>query len=216
MKQLNVLILDTDNRDIVSLVYHYCHLGHRVFLPAPGTPGFIRGKTPLWPRFLMKSAATGKRHIDTLGVPKYDECDFGEDRFLSAEIDDIRPYTSSVSVELIDLNKFTDINVWHSTPNSTSQLPTFFDVVRRHIPNAKWISSGLDHFNHTLHGNPKNVVKFLPANYDDIPFPGKNVCGMYRSPFEFEFLDIDTTRKDVHRTEFLSFNHNFAVRHPIE
>lgn len=214
MKKLNIFIADKDNRDVTSLVYHYCKLGHRVFLPRPGTAGFAL--QPSWPRLLMKSSKdTSKRNLDIYGYEKYDEVKFGEDRFISQEIDEIQQklYEADVSCELVDVEKDdVHIDAWHTTPNSIVEIREWMDYARKHFPHAKWISSCMTHWDHSLSFNPQNLVKFLPANYRDIR-PDLNQTKMYRHRIEFEIMNIDyQTAKE--RSGWASFNHNFSVRQP--
>jgi len=215
---MNILILDTDNRDVVSLVYHYRHLGHQVYFPKIGTPG-SKEMTPLWTRLLFKTPDTVSRTrwIDVFGVPQYDSCKFGEDRFLSREISEINPYfEDNVYVDFIDIIKEGNkINAYHTTPNCVGCIEEFLSIAKQYMPKAKWISSSINHFEKSFVHNPKNVVRWLPANYKNT---GKelNSCDFYRHPFEFSYLDVNplqVTANDA--TDFVSFNHNYAQRQPV-
>jgi len=209
---VNIFIADHDNRDVVSLAYHYSVLGHRVFLPKPGTRGF--GKTPTWPRLVLKSSSNpSKRNLEIHGFEGYDEVKFGEDRFLSQEIEEIMSslYEKDVTCELIDLDKDkVDIDAWHTTPNAISDIDKWVKFCRNEFPNAKWISSCITHWDHALAHNPQNIVKFLPANYREIR-QDLNQVGMYRNRIEFDVMNVDYSSDRV-RSGWASFNHNFAVR----
>ena len=212
---MNIFIADHDNRDVVSLAFHYSMLGHRVFLPKPGTRGF--GKTPTWPRLVLKSSSNPlMRNLEIHGFEGYDEAKFGEDRFLSQEIEEIMSslYEKDVTCELIDLDRDRiEIDAWHTTPNAISDINYWVKFCRNEFPNAKWISSCLTHWDHSLKYEPKNIVKFLPANYRDIR-PDLNQVGMYRNRIEFEVLNVDYSH-DRDRKGWASFNHNFAVRQHV-
>jgi hypothetical protein len=209
---MNVFIADKDNRDIVSLIFHYTMLGHRVFLPKPGTAGFLH--SPTWPRLLLKSSSdTTKRNIEIHGYEKYDDVKFGEDRFLDVELSELmaKLYTASASCELIDIEKDgIHIDAWHSTPNATGDIDMWMGFAKKHFPHAKWISSCITHWDHSLAHGPLNVVKFLPANYRNLR-PDLNQVGMYRNRIEFEIMNIDYAVNN-NRKGWASFNHNFAVR----
>ena len=211
---MNIFIADLDNRDIISLIYHYCKLGHRIFMPRPGTLGF--GHQPTWPRLLLKSAKDKtKRNLEVYGYEKYEEVKFGEDRFLSVEIDEIqqRLYEKDVFCELIDIEKDNvQIDAWHATPNTITIIDNWVDFARKHFPHAKFISSCMTHWDHSLKHDPKNLVKFLPANYRNIR-PEINQVGMYRNRIEFEVMNVDYN-SNIQRSGWASFNHNFAVRQP--
>lgn len=211
---MNIFIADHDNRDVVSLAFHYSMLGHRVFFPKPGTRGF--GRTPTWPRLVLKSSSNpAKRNLEVHGFEGYDEARFGEDRFLSQEIEDIMSslYEKDVTCELIDLDRDSfEIDAWHTTPNAISDVDHWVRFCRAEFPNAKWISSCITHWDHSLTHNPQNIVKFLPASYREIR-PDLNQVGMYRNRIEFDVLNVDYTRvRD--RSGWASFNHNFSVRQP--
>lgn len=212
---MNIFLSDHDNRDIISLIYHYCKLGHRVFMPRPGTIGF--GHQPTWPRLLLKSSSDkSKRNLELYGYEKYDEVKFGEDRFISTEIDELQHilYEKDVSCELIDIEKdHVDIDVWHATPNTITMIDQWFSFAQKYFPSAKWISSCMTHWDHSLKHNPKNLVKFLPANYRNIR-PDLNQVGMYRNRIEFEVLNVDYDF-EKERNGWASFNHNFSVRQPL-
>jgi len=209
---MNIFIADHDNRDVVSLIFHYSMLGHRVFLPKPGTRGF--GRTPTWPRLVLKSSSSpDKRNLEIHGYESSDDVKFGEDRFISQEIEEIMSslYERDVTCELIDLDRENvDIDAWHTTPNAISEVDRWFNFCRSEFPHAKWISSCITHWDHSLKNNPKNVVKFLPANYRDIR-PDINQVGMYRNRIEFDVLNVDY-KGDKSRSGWASFNHNFAIR----
>lgn len=211
---MNIFLCDKDNRDIVSLVYHYCKLGHKVFLPKPGTLGFAL--QPSWPRLLMKSTSEpSKRNLELHGYEGYDDVKFGEDRFISQEIEEIQQklYEADVTCELVDIEKDpVHIDAWHTTPNSIVEIREWVEYAKKHFPHAKWISSCMTHWDHSLSFNPKNLVKFLPANYEDIR-PDINQAKMYRHRIEFDLMNVDyLTNKD--RSGWASFNHNFSVRQP--
>ena len=211
---MNIFIADKDNRDLVSLVYHYTKLGHKVFVPKPGTEGF--GMHPKWPRLILRASSDPtKRNLDIYGFEDYDSVEFGEDRFLSQEIDEIRDklYEQDACLELIDINKDSvHIDAWHSTPNSITDLPQWIEFAKKHFPHAKWISSCMTHWDHSLSYNPKNLVKFLPANYKNLRMD-INQVEMYRHRIEFDVMNIDYNTPKP-REGWASFNHNFAVRHP--
>ncbi len=209
-----VFIADRDNRDITSLIYHYCKMGWKVFLPKPGSEGF--GHQPSWPRLVLKSTNDPtKRNLDVHGYEQYDDVKFGEDRFLSQEIEEIQQklYETDASCELIDINvDKVHIDAWHTTPNSILDVGTWMEYAKKHFPHAKWISSCMTHWDHNLQGSPQNVVKFLPANYRDA-HPRLNQVAMYRHRIEFDVMNVDYNEvKD--RSGWASFNHNFAVRQP--
>jgi hypothetical protein len=216
MKRLNVLILDKDNRDVVSLTYHYCTLGHNVMFPAPGTPGW--NNSPLWPRILLRTTHDPSvRHVD-LCQPTTEELNaFGEDSFLIDELSAIVPYSrNDVTCELVDVREVgRQIDVWHSTPNATGILDGCMSVAGEFFPRAKWISSSMHHFDASLKGNPQNIVRFLPASYHAVG-SDRNACNMYRHPFEAELLWAPARGDESSTNGFASLNHNFSLRHPNE
>lgn len=209
-----VYIADKDNRDVPSLVYHYCKMGWQVYLPKPGTEIFAL--QPSWPRLLLKSSSDPtKRNLDIYGYESFDEVKFGEDRFISQEIEEIqqRLYEADASCELVDIEKDSvEIDAWHTTPNSIVEIDQWFTFAQKNFPHAKWISSCMTHWDHGLRYDPRNLVKFLPANYKDIR-PDLNQTKMYRHRIELDVANVDYSEAKS-REGWASFNHNFSVRQP--
>jgi len=212
---MRILILDNDNRDIVSLVYHYNMLGHEPCVPAPGTLGYQF--SPLWPRVLFKDYNNRKKRIIDDFQFKDDISEisnFGEDRFVNKEWIEKNPvYNSDVGLSFVDVEKEGHtFDAWHTTPNAKSKLPEFFEIAKKYFPKAKWISSSIDHFDHDALGC-KNVIKWLPANYVDAKC-SENDHYLFRHPFEFEYVNVSTKNSSYNNKMFSSLNHNFSVRHP--
>ena len=87
MKKLNILIVDHGSRSgQIGLPYHYSKLGHNVYMMKPYQGSFDWEKIPTWPRMLMKSTKKSqKRNFEVTDLPKFDNFDYGEDRFLVSE-----------------------------------------------------------------------------------------------------------------------------------
>jgi len=216
---MNVLILDKGSRGgQCGFPYHYCKLGHKVYMIKPGEPDFPWANIPTWPRMLMKNS-TGKRNFETHNLPAFDDFDFGEDRFLVAQNEELRQkmYESDVFCELITVDDITSgkikINAIHTTDHCTPNLKDLLGFKKKYLPHAKWISSTFDPgnlkpFDITL----QNAVRILPAVYEN-EYRDINSCDFYRHPFEFELLGVDTIPLEE-TSGFGSFNHNFSQRDP--
>jgi hypothetical protein len=217
---MRILILDTDNRDIISLIYHYNVLGHEPCVPAPGTLGYQF--SPLWPRVLFKDYHNRKKRIiDNINFENdiSEVSKFGEDRFVTKNwIEENPVYKSDIGLSFVDIeNEGDTFDAWHSTPNAKSSLPIFMELSKKYFPKAKWITSSVDHFDHNIL-NCKNVIKWLPANYAFTKFCD-NENYFFRHPFEFEYLNVKISNENIieyDNKRFSSFNHNFSVRHPVQ
>jgi hypothetical protein len=189
-------------------------MGWQVYAPKPGTEIFAL--QPSWPRLLTKSSSQpSKRNLDIHGYEDYENVRFGEDRFISQEIEEIQQklYEADATVELIDVeNENVEIDAWHTTPNSIVELDQWVSFAKKNFPNAKWISSCITHWDQSLKYEPKNIVKFLPASYKNIR-PDLNQTKMYRHRIEFDVCNVDYTA-NLNRNGWASFNHNFAIRQP--
>lgn len=225
MKSLNIMICDSDDRGgQAGLPYHYRKLGHRVFMPKPGSPGLNWSRIPVWPRLLMKSQTDPtKRNLEIHGYPKGDGVIFGEDRFVEQELAEMEPlYTSEAECDLVDLSKENiHIDAFHTTCNAVTELQSIFDnFVRPYMPNAKWISSTFNSWElHPLGLKPKNVCRMLPANYEhEFQYAEPNhACNFYRHHTEFDLYGVKRDHASMiadPREGFASFNHNYSVRQP--
>jgi len=219
---MNILILDRGSRGgQCGFPYHYCKLGHKVYMVKPGEEGFRWNQIPVWPRLLMKNS-TKKRNFEDLGLPSFEDFSYGEDRFLQTQKEELlqKMYESNVSCELITLKDLENgkikIDAIHTTDHCVGILDELLEFKKKYIPHAKWISSTFDpgSFRDGMPCGiiPENVVRILPAIYEN-QFKDKNSCDFYRHPFEFELLGIDTKIKNKTK-DFGSFNHNFSNRDP--
>jgi hypothetical protein len=229
LKKLNILLLPADDRGFqAGIPYHYAKLGHNVFVPKFGSPDLDWTKIPTWPSLLMKSQSDcRKRNLDIHGFPKGNELLFGEDCFMERELHEMQstarktgmPYDSVAACELIDLSKQrVHIDAFHTSANAVLDLEKLFDFTKKYAPHAKWISSTLTHWEHNPGGfNPKNVVRTLPANYDNV-FTNRNSCNFYRHHTEFELYDVNRDESSLvygqRQGGFAGFNHNFHIRQP--
>mgnify|MGYP003140216988 FL=1 len=142
---MNVLILDRGSRSCqIGLPYHYCKLGHKVYMIKPGEKEFDWNVIPTWPRMLMKNT-TGKRNFQTYALPKYEEFSYGEDRFLVAENEELlqRMYSSDVVCDLITIEDIVSnkvkIDAIHTTDHCIPILESLLNFKKKYLPNSKWI-----------------------------------------------------------------------------
>lgn len=208
---MNILIFPTDDRSgQVALIYHYQKMGHKVFVPKHGTFGLNWKRIATWPSLLCKSSQSKfVRNIDIHGFVRTEENIFGEDSFL---LDFSQPlYDDDVCCDLIDETFSDKIDAFHTLRGGESYLQLYFDIVKKYWPNAKWISSTFNQHTSTP-GNfaPTNVVKFIPAPYEDHHPNVNNVCVM-SSDFESRLLNAKCF---LERRGFASFNHNYEQRQP--
>ena len=142
--------------------------------------------------------------------------------FLVSQYEDLRArlYERNVTCELITeddlLSGNIKIDVVHTTDHCIAVLEDRLDFIKKYLPNAAWVSSTFDPGSlQPLGIKPKNVVRFLPAIYENLYATDAdvNACNMYRHKFEFELLGVDCNKK-LPREGFACFNHNFAVRAP--
>lgn len=231
MKKLNICIIDSDDRGgQAGLPHHYRKLGHNVFMPKPGSPGLDWKRIPIWPRLLMRSQSDPtKRNLDIHGYPKGDEVIFGEDRFIEQELADMGPVYSNeeshAECDLIDFSKEkVHIDAFHTTCNAVTELRNIFDnFVNKYMPNAKWINSSFNAWEHYPLGlRANNICRMLPANYDkEFQYAEPNhACNFYRHHTEFALFGVKRdarTMIESPRDGFASFNHNYHVRqqHPL-
>lgn len=225
MKKLNIMIIDSDDRGgQAGLPYHYRKLGHNVFMPKPGSPGLDWRRIPVWPRLLMRSQSEPtKRNLEIHGYAKGDDVIFGEDRFIEQELPEMGElYTSEAECDLVDMSKDKiEIDAFHTTCNAVTELGNIFEnYVKPFMPNAKWISSSFNSWEHYPLGlKPKNICRNLPANYDtEFQYAEPlHACNFYRHHTEFDLYGV---KRDKHtmiagpREGFGSFNHNYAIRQP--
>ena len=89
MPRLNmkILILDTNRRDISSLIYHYCKLGHETFYIKPFSTDLLDWKEiVLWPMLLTWSTEDPNlTNFHYHGYNKLEDLPYGEDNFLYLE-----------------------------------------------------------------------------------------------------------------------------------
>jgi hypothetical protein len=212
---MNIFIFPTDDRSgLTSIIYHYSKLGHKIFVPKPGTLGLRWEKIATWPILLCKSSVDKNKRNLELYPFKESNIFFGEDFFLKT-FKSSWLYDEDVSCEIIDLNeKNPGIDIFHTLRGGEESLLHYFKVANEYFPNAKWVSSTMNAWNHDPgnHG-PKNVAKFAPANYESKHMNVNNV-NVFCVPFEKELLDIDSEFNIVDSFQFASFNHNFEVRQP--
>lgn len=220
---MNILILDRGSRGgQCGFPYHYCKLGHKVYMIKPGEKGFKWDQIPTWPRMLMKNETLQLRNFEANEISDYENFSYGEDRFLQSQKEELlqNMYESDVSCELITLKDLelgkVKIDAVHTTDHCVGILDELLEFKKKYIPHSKWISSTFDpgSFRDGMPCEiiPDNVVRILPAIYEN-EFNNKNSCNFYRHPFEFELLGIDTKIKDKTK-DFGSFNHNFSNRNP--
>lgn len=228
MKKLNICIIDSDDRGgQAGLPYHYRKLGHNVFMPKPGSPGLDWKRIPIWPRMLMRSQMDPtKRNLEIHGFPKGDDVVFGEDRFMELELADMGPvYTkeeSEAECDLIDFSKDkVHIDAFHTTCNAVTELQNIFtNFVQPYMPNAKWINSSFNHWEHYPLGiRAKNICRMLPANYDkEFQYAEpSHACNFFRHHTEFALYGVkrdEGALLTAPREGFGSFNHNYHVRQP--
>jgi len=212
---MNIFIFPTDDRSgLTSMIYHYSKLGHKVFVPQPGTLGLKWEKIATWPMLLCKSSIDkSKRNLDFYPFQENNSF-FGEDFFLKTFKSSCL-YDEDVSCEIIDLNeKNPKIDIFHTLRGGEESLLHYFKIANEYFPNAKWVSSTMNAWNHDP-GNhrPKNVAKFIPANYESKHTNVNNV-NVFCVNFETKLLDIDSEFNVVDSLQFASFNHNFEVRQP--
>ena len=223
MKKLNILIIDHGSRSgQIGLPYHYSKLGHNVYMMKPGCADFDWDKIPTWPRMLMKSSPNNnKRNFEIDTLPSFDDFEYGEDRFLVSQNKELRSklYDEDIHCTLISeedlLNGKVKIDAVHTTDHCAHPpvLKSRLSWIRKHVPHAKWISSSFDPGALKPLGiTPPNVCRFLPAIYRHI-YRDVNSCNFYRHRFEFDLLGVDYS-SERKRSDFGSFNHNFAVRDP--
>jgi len=213
---MNIFIFPTDDRSgLTSMIYHYSKLGHKVFVPKHGTLGLKWEKIATWPMLLCKSSIDkNKRNLDLYPFQE-NNAFFGEDFFLKTFKSSCL-YDEDISCEIIDLNeKNPGIDVFHTLRGGEESLLHYFKVANEYFPYAKWVSSTMNAWNSDPGSHrPKNVAKFIPANYENKHIDVNNV-NVFCVPFEKKLLDIyDESNETFDNPEFASFNHNFAVRQP--
>lgn len=209
---MNVFIFPTDDRSgQATLISHYSAIGHKVFLPKFGTLGLDWSKIATWPMLLAKCTSNQKlRNLDIHGFDR-PSAYFGEDHFLTTDKFDSL-YASDKSCEIIDLNtENPGIDIFHTLRGGENYIQQYFDIAGKHFPNAKWVSSTLNAWNHAPGREPTNSAKLIPANYENSHQKINNVSIM-GNEFELSLLGIDQYVGE--RSGFASFNHNFAVRQP--
>ncbi|HIL26871.1 MAG TPA: hypothetical protein EYG21_05745 [Nitrospinaceae bacterium] len=220
---MNILILNNNRKDTTSLAYHYCKLGHQVFYPMPFADDILDWSGHcLWPMLLSWStedpSITNFEYHDFSSLGKLP---YGEDKFLFLEewVDPIADH--DVTVKFIDFrNDATPIHAYHITDAAADDGTRFFAFVDQYIPYAKKIDSGFNHFSVQRVHNSENICEYLPASFEGIGNKlQKNSVGFYRHSHEIKVLGIDPEDYDTSlrlSNLFVSFNHNFAVRHPEE
>tara|TARA_R110000824_G_scaffold357562_2_gene545079 strand:- start:2831 stop:4036 length:1206 start_codon:yes stop_codon:yes gene_type:complete len=235
---MKILILDTNRRDIASLIYHYCKLGHEVFYIKPFSTDLLEWKeTVLWPVLLTWSTENPDlTNFYYHGYNELEELPYGEDNFLYLE-DFVEPLVDkSIKIKLVDIEKENNFfDAVHLTPGKNDkQLKVFLEIIEKYCQGAKIINSTFDphHFlaevgapGHTQAHNKferfklsSNSCEFLPAIYEGYSkkIGIKNYVPFFRHPHEIELLGVDINiEKDNWRDkrEFASFMHNFKARH---
>lgn len=186
----------------------------KVFVPKHGTLGLKWEKIATWPMLLCKSSIDkNKRNLDLYPFQE-NNAFFGEDFFLKTFKSSCL-YDEDISCEIIDLNeKNPGIDVFHTLRGGEESLLHYFKVANEYFPYAKWVSSTMNAWNSDPGSHrPKNVAKFIPANYENKHIDVNNV-NVFCVPFEKKLLDINHESNDIETLDFASFNHNFEVRQP--
>ena len=220
---MNILILDKHRRDTTSLIYHYCKLGHKVFAPKPFSGSIFKWEEHcVWPLLLTwASENSDLTNFEYHRFYEMEEFPYGEDNFLIAE-DFIKPVADKdVSIQLVDFEKEKiDIDAFHLTVSAGNDWERYGEFVKRHCPDAKMIHSAFNHFSQDRIGWSQNVVEYLPASYEGLAHRTgiKNFTKFFRHPHEIQVLGIESHKSSIAERHshnlFVSFNHNFAVRHP--
>ena len=214
---MKVLIFPTDDRSgQASIIHHYAKLGHEVFIPKFGTPGFKWSHIALWPALLTKSTEDPtKRNIELHNHFDDNVQYFGEDHFLR-DGQHGQLYDDKITCQFIDIEKdCPSIDVFHSLRGAQNYLGDYLQMAKKYFPKAKWVSSTMSAWDHCPGGyRPKNVAKLIPANYEN-QLTDRNNISLFCCDFELKLLGISLDGV-VDRSGFASYQHNFKDRQPTE